>query len=523
MASPAEPSTTSAVGMTGTREADALIFGERLGAGTGDRITVTYSFPWQGGGQAAFAGVAGQAYSPNDEPLAGYGLNDVQMQAARSAFQAWSSVANIEFVEVRDTADSVGDIRIAWTHDPDSADWGWAILPNRSWPAGSDIWINGANRQYEGPWHAGSYNVTALLHEIGHALGLKHSFEGEPTMPAAFDNRLYTVMSYADIERNPYAYPIDEAAGVWQSWNPSTPMLLDIAAIQHLYGANRTHHAGDDVYRFDAATPTFQVIWDAGGQDTISLDGFVLPSLIDLNEGSYSALGHQGYHGNGGPDVKSVGIAYGTVIENAVAGQGNDILIGNRVDNALTGGAGRDTAVFQGNAADYVIRSDMSSGQVSVLDSVAGRSGNDVLFEVERARFDDASFAFDIGQNAGQAYRLYRAAFDREPDRAGLGYWIDSLDDGVSLDIVAGRFIGSHEFAQRHGASLSEEDFVAALYENVLDRAPDDAGFAYWRDELQSGRRDQADVLVGFSESAENQQAVIDLIRNGIEYLEWTA
>lgn len=128
-----------------------------------------------------------------------------------------------------------------------------------------------------------------------------------------------------------------------------------------------------------------------------------------------------------------------------------------------------------------------------------------------------------MGQNAGQAYRLYRAAFDREPDRAGLGYWMDSLDDGVPLNTVAGGFIGSQEFAQRHGASLSEEDFVAVLYDNVLDRAPDDAGCAYWLDELQGGRRDQADLLVGFSESAENQQAVIGLIQNGIAYLAWTA
>lgn len=523
MASPAGAILTSAVGATGTREVDALIFGERLGSGTGDRVTVSYSFPWHGEGKAAFAGALGQAYSPNGEPLAGYGLNDMQVQAARSAFQAWSSVANIEFVEVRETADSVGDIRIAWTHDPDSTDWGWAILPNAFWPAGSDIWINGANRAYEGPWHAGSYNFTALLHEIGHALGLKHSFDREPTMPAAFDNRLYTLMSYTDIEQNPYAYPIDENAGVWQAWNPSTPMLLDVAAIQHLYGANRSHHAGDDVYRFDPATPTFQVIWDADGQDTISLESFVLVSVIDLNEGSYSALSHQGYFGNGGPGVKSLGIAFGTVIENAVGGQGDDILIGNGANNMLAGGAGRDTAILRGSIAEHDIRHDIASEQIVVTDAVSGRNGSDVLNGVERARFDDASVAFDIGGNAGQAYRLYRAAFDREPDHAGLGYWIDALDDGMPLAAVASGFIGSNEFIELHGAAPTEDAFVAALYDNVLDRAPDDAGFAYWVDEMHTGRRSQADVLVGFSESAENQQAVIGLIQNGIEYLEWAA
>lgn len=522
MASPAGATITSAVGMTGTGEVDALIFGERLGAGTADRITISYSFPWQGG-QAAFAGFEGQAYLPSGEHLAGYGLNEIQAQAARSAFQAWSSVANIEFVEISETADSVGDIRIAWTHAPDNADWGWAILPNAFWPAGSDIWINGANRPYEGPWHAGSYNFTALLHEIGHALGLKHPFDREPIMPAAFDNRLYTVMSYSDIEPNPYAYPIDENAGVWQAWNPSTPMLLDIAAMQHLYGANHGHHAGDDVYRFDATTPTYQVIWDAGGQDTISLEGFTLASLIDLNEGSYSAPGHEGYYGIGGSDIRTLGIAFGTVIENAIGGRGNDILIGNAATNILTGGAGRDTALFQGDAAEHDIQLDVASGQAVVSDRVPGRNGSDVLHEVERARFDDLSVAFDIMENAGQAYRLYRAAFDREPDGAGLGYWIDALDDGTSLATVAKAFIASDEFAQQHGASLSDEAFVVVLYENVLDRTPDEAGFAYWLDELESDRREQADVLVGFSESAENQHAVIGLIQNGVEYLEWTA
>src|SRR5690606_32468696 len=119
-----------------------------------------------------------------------------------------------------------------------------------------------------------------------------------------------------------------------------------IAVIQHLYGANDSFNKGDDVYRFGPDNPSFQTIWDAGGNDTISIADVEIDSVINLNEGEFSQVGFAGAYGNSKPDAKTLGIAFGAVIENAVGGRGNDTLIGNSSDNVLTGGDGHDTVVF---------------------------------------------------------------------------------------------------------------------------------------------------------------------------------
>ena len=49
----------------------------------------------------------------------------------------------------------------------------------------------------------------------------------------------------------------------------------------------------------------------------------------------------------------------------------------------------------------------------------------------ERLTFSDANIALDIDGNAGQAHRIYKAAFDRAPDLGGLGFWINTLDNGA--------------------------------------------------------------------------------------------
>jgi len=124
----------------------------------------------------------------------------------------------------------------------------------------------------------------------------------------------------------------------------------------------------------------------------------------------------------------------------------------------------------------------------------------------------------DINGVAGQAYRIYKAAFDRTPDLTGLGYWIKNMDNGSSLQSVANGFINSAEFKTLYGTNPSHESFIAQVYTNVLHRAIDQSGFNFWLSTMQSGANSQAAVLAQFSESPENQAAVIGLIGNGIEY-----
>jgi hypothetical protein len=100
--------------------------------------------------------------------------------------------------------------------------------------------------------------------------------------------------------------------------------------------------------------------------------------------------------------------------------------------------------------------------------------------------------------------RLYFAAFQRMPDHAGLLYWVNVHAQGTPLASIAEFFATSPEFLATYGA-LSNDAFITLLYQNVLGRAPDVGGLAYWVGQLDSGAKTRGDVLAGFSESAEFQ------------------
>ena len=150
-----------------------------------------------------------------------------------------------------------------------------------------------------------------------------------------------------------------------------------------------------------------------------------------------------------------------------------------------------------------------------------GAGGTDTLVNVERLKFADVSVALDIEGTAGQAYRLYRAAFDRAPDKEGVGYWIKMMDAGVTLEQVAAGFTGSDEFKSLYGANASDAQFVGLLYNNVLHRSAEGAGYDYWMKALTELHSPREQVLAFFSESAENQAQVIGAIQNGIEFTPW--
>jgi hypothetical protein len=201
-------------------------------------------------------------------------------------------------------------------------------------------------------------------------------------------------------------------------------------------------------------------------------------------------------------------------VETAVFGRGGDdefLMRGESLD--IDGGAGLDKANYSGRLDSYTVLG--QEGQWTVIDQ---QGQKDTLTAVERVEFDDGALALDLGGAPSQAYRLYQAAFDRAPDAEGLGYWIDRLDEGAALQRAAAEFIGSSEFAQRYGASPSDEAFVEALYLNVLSREPDSAGRTYWLEALDGGL-DRGKILTNFSESDENVESTADVIAAGIEYM----
>jgi cyclophilin family peptidyl-prolyl cis-trans isomerase len=128
----------------------------------------------------------------------------------------------------------------------------------------------------------------------------------------------------------------------------------------------------------------------------------------------------------------------------------------------------------------------------------------------------------DTDGSAGQAYRIYKAAFDRTPDSGGLGYWIAQMDKGMGVVEVAARFIDSSEFRELYGLNPSNAEFLTKVYSNVLDRTPDTAGLDWWVNEMMTNpTKTWQKVLADFSESSENQANVASLIANGIPYDPW--
>lgn len=215
----------------------------------------------------------------------------------------------------------------------------------------------------------------------------------------------------------------------------------------------------------------------------------------------------------GNPYTGPERITFSTVAAVMVGGTGDDLLIGGK-GLRLEGGAGIDSVQLPGYADAYQIVRGGGSTTVRHLETGV----TDTLSGVERLLFTQRGVALDIEGNGGQAYRLYRAAFDRAPDLEGVGFWITQLDRGLSLQQVATAFIGSAEFHSLYGSAPGDAQFVELLYRNVLHRVPDDGGYGFWMARLEDGiGREQ--VLAAFSESVENVAALQDLIGNGFDYL----
>ncbi len=194
---------------------------------------------------------------------------------------------------------------------------------------------------------------------------------------------------------------------------------------------------------------------------------------------------------------------------------GNDYLVGHGKGETIDGGSGIDTVYYDDLAQPEWVSVD-ADGHFKV--QAIGAPAGDTLIGIERILFPMHALALDIDGHGGQAYRLYQAAFHRTPDQAGVGYWMDALDGGTGLRDVANFFVHSAEFGQLYGTDTSDAAFVALLYNNVLKRSPDQAGSDYWVDAFHNGLS-RADALLFFSESKENEAALIGDIGKGFPYI----
>lgn len=409
--------------------------------GIGTAVTVTYSFPTAAPGD----------YAAGSGPQASFtAFTTAQQDAARAAFAVYADIANITFVEVSGDA---GQIRLA-SHTMSGSS-GYAYYPAFGYfysgglftritqtAVGGDVWLDDSDSNRDQT--PGTHGNLTLYHEIGHALGLKHTFEAPYTLSSAQDNYRYSLMSYTGID-NASVITVTGSAGSY-SWSqstlaPTTPMLYDIAALQYLYGANTSARAGDDTYSWSESERFFETIWDGGGTDTIDLSNQTLPNAIDLRGGGFSSVAMRltdadrrleipswatavptpTYDG-----VRNLAIAFGAVIENAVGGSGADSITGNDAANALTGGGGDDTldggagndTIDGGDGGDTLVLS-AAPLAVEVLDDGAyrftGDDGVDVVRNVEFVAIGGAG-AIAIATLSGAVVSIAAAASADEGD-----------------------------------------------------------------------------------------------------------
>jgi hypothetical protein len=213
-------------------------------------------------------------------------------------------------------------------------------------------------------------------------------------------------------------------------------------------------------------------------------------------------------------------------IDRLLGGGGSDRFYSSKGNDVIDGGDGTDAVTFKGQSSDF--RVEKVGGNWLVRDTRTDTNlnqGEDTLTGVERVGFEDKVLALDTDGVAGKAYRVYKAAFNRDPmqgDASGLGFWIDKMDNAMDLVEVSARFVDSNEFRTLYGTNPTNAQFLTKLYQNVLGRDPEATGYNWWLNELNTNpSKTKAKALADFAESGENQAGVASLIGNGITYEPW--
>ncbi len=187
----------------------------------------------------------------------------------------------------------------------------------------------------------------------------------------------------------------------------------------------------------------------------------------------------------------------------------DDVVNGSAGSDLIDGGSGHDAVVYDGERADYT--QTLNGNGTITVEKPGG--GTDTLTTIERIDFTDGDYVYDLtSPNTGFGYRIYQASFGRTPDEGGVRFWIGNLDnfdqqgwsDYEKEQFLASQFIQSDEFRDLYGANPSNFDYIDAMYQNVLFRLPDQAGYDFWVGGMENDGLTREDILIAFTKSDEN-------------------
>lgn len=448
---------TATVAPTGNALFDGLMSGVRWAV-----PALTYSFPSSDG---QFDGVYDGVYTQGSDVYRDVTMISLAQREytrlvlegiATDGTRGWFGVeqfTNLSFSEVNGFGQgensAAGDIRLTQSSLPDTA---WGGFPGPD--GGGDIWFGttaaGTIFDYRNPV-PGTYQSNGIMHELGHALGLKHGHEaanGFAPLPADMDSFDFSMMTYRaylgqdPIRPSAYDFP--------QSW-----MMADILALQRLYGANYGLNAGNTTYSWSPTTGqmsidgvgqvapglnrVFLTIWDGGGTDTYDMSNYATGVSIDLRPGKWSITADEQraelegpYEGNSYVRKYSLGNVYNallfkgneaSLIENATGGAGDDAIRGNVAANLLKGGGGHDS--LAGDTGDDTLLGGAGNDTLeggAGKDSLVGGAGDDVYI------VDDYN-ADTVSEVGGSGYDRVMAPWDWT-----LGEGIERLSLTGTLD-----------------------------------------------------------------------------------------
>jgi Ca2+-binding RTX toxin-like protein len=459
------------------------------------------------------------SYNTNPDDANGFTpFSNQQITQTKIALGVISELIDIKFTS---TANSNAVNTISFASNTQSSG-GYAGYPSDG-VGGSDVFLS--NQDAYKTLLDGSFGAYTLMHEIGHALGLKHPFD----------------TSHPFETSSPLKGTEESTAWTYMSYNYSSENFIlnyspfDIASLQYIYGPSQTTRTGDDTYIVSASKANF--VWDGKGKDTLDASSLSQGATLYLTPGYWGFVGTAA-----ATTITSAGqvtVNFGTVLENLTGSEladklygnevanlihggsgndliegwdGNDILNGGQGTDQLNGGTGIDTAQFNGAWGNY--KTSMTNNIFIVTDQKSGNDGTDSLTGIERLKFTDKSIAIDLDGNAGITAKVIGAVLGsssvKNPTYVGIG--LSYTDKGMSYSALGALALSAV------GATTNDA-IVTTLWRNVVGFNPSTADKAPFVKMLADGMK-AGDLVVLAADTALNTTNIglVGLIQTGIEY-----